>query len=79
MPERSLLVVAAYIIARFFPDTPAGRFVLRVATAVGAVAVWRRVRVTGSRAYSRVRHGIPVGRKRVVKGELVEETKGPAE
>ena len=64
----------AYALARWGPDTTAGRLVLRVATVLGLVAVYRLVKGGAVRVVGLVPRAR--GRGGVVKAELVEEGEG---
>jgi H+/Cl- antiporter ClcA len=66
-----LLVVLAFLVARYRPESRAGRTVLRVAAATGADRVYRRSKGLALGAVGKVRGAVP--QKRVVRAEVVEE------
>ncbi|GAG93476.1 unnamed protein product [marine sediment metagenome] len=68
------LLVAAFIIARFFPETKAGQMIIKVSNATGATKVYHITHDTTLKGYSKVRGAIPVGKKPVVMAEVVDET-----
>jgi len=68
------LIVAAFIIARFFPETKLGQIIIKVSDATGATKVYRFTIDTTTKVYSKLRGVIPLGRKRVVMAEVVDET-----
>jgi hypothetical protein len=66
------LVVVAYLIARYWPESRAGRIVLKVATVTRTDRAYRWSKDRTRRTYGKIR-GAAAGKK-VVKVELVEET-----
>ncbi len=70
------LLVAAYIIARFFPETKAGQLIIKVATATGAIKVYHWSKDTGVTVYEKVRGSVPKPKRAVVQAEVVDEGKG---
>ena len=70
------VLLVAYAIARWWPDTTAGRLVLRVAPVLGLVAVYRLVKGGAVKAIGLVPRSR--GRGGVVKAELVKEGEGAA-
>jgi len=65
------LIVVAYLVARYWPDSRAGRTVLRVAAITRADKVYLWTKDQTTRIYGKVRRVVPS--KRVVKAEVVEE------
>jgi serine protease AprX len=65
------LVILAYLVARYYPDTRAGKLVLRAGNVTGGTKVYRWGKVTTKRVYGKVRSVSPA--RNVVKAEVVEE------
>ncbi|UCC93457.1 MAG: S8 family serine peptidase [Thermoplasmata archaeon] len=65
------LVVVAFIIARYWPESRAGRTVLKVAAVTRADRAYRWSKGTTVRTYRKVRSAVPT--RKVVKAEVVEE------
>ena len=68
-----LLVVAELMLARYWPETAAGRLVRRTAAAVGADGAYRWARDRTRAGYSRVRAAVP---DKPIKAEVVDEGDG---